>query len=388
MDRRWIAWLTAGVALTYILLLGCSRPSQAPAPPGKVAAAGTSGGASTTGPVKLLNVSYDPTRELYKDINEAFVKDWATKTGQSVEIEQSHGGSGKQARAVIDGLEADVVTLALSYDIDSIADKAQLLSADWQAKLPNNSAPYTSTIVFLVRKGNPKQIKDWPDLVKDGVQVITPNPKTSGGARWSYLAAWGYVLQRELRDLKKVNDPAAAAAVQQAEAKAKDFVAKLFQHVPVLDSGARGSTTTFVQRELGDVLLAWENEAYLSINELGQDKFEIVAPSVSILAEPSVAVVDKVVERKGTAAVARGYLDFLYSATGQRIAAKHYYRPRHPEQAEPADAARFQKLDLFTIDEVFGGWKQAQKVHFADGGIFDSIYQPAAQQNTPADRKS
>jgi sulfate transport system substrate-binding protein len=307
----------------------------------------------------LLNVSYDPTRELYAEYNTAFAKYWQGKSGKSVEIQQSHGGSGKQARAVIDGLEADVVTLALAYDVDEIA-KSGLFAADWQKKLPNNSAPYTSTIVFLVRKGNPKGIKDWNDLVKPGISVITPNPKTSGGARWNYLAAWGYALRQPGGN----------------EQKARAFVTALFKNVPVLDSGARGSTNTFVQRGLGDVLLAWENEAYLSVNELGPDKVEIVTPSVSILAEPPVAVVDKVVDKKGTRAVAQAYLEYLYSPEGQEIAAKHYYRPRLAAVAQKY-AGRFGKAPLFTIDEVFGGWTKAQTAHFADGAIFDQIYQPA-----------
>ena len=308
--------------------------------------------------VTLLNVSYDPTRELYQEYNTAFAKYWLAKTGKSVEIQQSHGGSGKQARAVIDGLEADVVTLALAYDVDAVAQSG-LFAADWQKKLPNNSAPYTSTIVFLVRKGNPKGIKDWSDLVKPGVSVITPNPKTSGGARWNYLAAWGY----------------AQRLPGGTEAKAREFVKALYKNVPVLDSGARGSTNTFVQRGLGDVLLAWENEAYLAVNELGPDKVEIVTPSVSILAEPPVAVVDKVVDKKGTRAVAQAYLEYLYSPEGQEIAAKNYYRPRLAAVAQKY-SGRFGKAPLFTIDEAFGGWTKAQKAHFEDGGIFDQIYQP------------
>jgi sulfate/thiosulfate transport system substrate-binding protein len=308
--------------------------------------------------VTLLNVSYDPTRELYQEVNTAFAAFWKTKTGQSVTVQQSHGGSGKQARAVIDGLPADVVTLALAYDIDAIAER-NVIVKDWQKRLPNNSAPYTSTIVLLVRKGNPKHIKDWEDLVRPGISVITPNPKTSGGARWNYLAAWGYALRRWGGD----------------EAKARDFVAKLYHNVPVLDSGARGSTTTFVERGIGDVLIAWENEAILAAKELGQDKFEIVMPTVSILAEPPVAVVDKVVKRHGTEAVAQGYLQFLYSDQGQEIAAKHFYRPQNPAIAQKY-AAQFPKMNLFTIDEVFGGWAKAQATHFADGGVFDQIYQP------------
>jgi sulfate transport system substrate-binding protein len=308
--------------------------------------------------VTLLNVSYDPTRELYQELDAAFAKRWQARTGKAVEIQQSHGGSGKQARAVIDGLEADVLTLALAYDIDAVA-KSGLLAADWQKKLPSNSAPYTSTIVFLVRKGNPKGIRDWSDLVKPGIAVITPNPKTSGGARWNYLAAWGYALRQP-----GGNDQ-----------KAREFVARLFKNVPVLDSGARGSTNTFVQRGLGDVLLSWENEAYLVVNELGRDKFDIVTPSVSILAEPPVAVVDKVVDKKGTRAVAQAFLEYLYTPEGQEIAARHYYRPRLAAVAQKY-AGRFGKAPLFTIDEVFGGWTRTQKAHFDDGGVFDQIYLP------------
>jgi len=307
--------------------------------------------------ITLLNVSYDPTRELYAAINAAFAAKYHADTGKTIEVKASHGGSGKQARSVIDGLDADVVTLALAYDIDAIADKG-ILAKDWQKRLPQNSAPYTSTIVFLVRKGNPKGIKDWDDLVKPGVQVITPNPKTSGGARWNYLAAWGY-------ELKKTG----------SEDSAKDFVRKLYKNVPVLDTGARGSTITFVERGVGDVFISWENEAFLAINELGKDKFEIVIPSVSILAEPPVAVVDKIVDRKGTRAAAESYLKFIYTKEGQEISAKNYYRPRDPEVAKKYEA-QFPKLNLFTVDEVFGGWRAAQTKHFADKGIFDEIYNP------------
>jgi sulfate transport system substrate-binding protein len=313
------------------------------------------------GPVKLLNVSYDPTRELYQDINAAFAKQWKAKTGVDVTINQSHGGSGKQARSVLDGLEADVVTLALAYDIDVLSEKANLLPKNWQSRLPNNSTPFTSTIVFLVRKGNPKHIKDWDDLVKPGVGVITPNPKTSGGARWSYLAAWGYALKKNNGD----------------EKKAQDFVTRVYKNVPVLDSGARGSTTTFVQRGIGDVLLSWENEAYLALNQLGKDKFEIVTPSISILAEPPVSVVDKVTAKRGTTEVAKAYLQFLYSEEGQEIGAKNFYRPQSP-QALAKYAHQFPKITLFTIDELFGGWQKTQKKHFEDGGIFDKIYTPGA----------
>ncbi|WP_024869408.1 sulfate ABC transporter substrate-binding protein [Pseudoxanthomonas suwonensis] len=307
--------------------------------------------------LQLLNVSYDPTRELYRDFNAAFARHWQETKGQKVVIEASHGGSGKQARAVIDGLEADVVTLALAYDIDSIVERAKLLPPNWQQRLPENSAPYTSTIVFLVRKGNPKNIKDWPDLLRSNVKVITPNPKTSGGARWNYLAAWAFGLKIFKGD----------------EDKTRNFVAALFRNVPVLDTGARGSTTTFVQRGIGDVLLAWENEAFLSIEELGPDKFDIVVPSLSILAEPPVALVDRNVDKHGTREVAQAYLQYLYSPEGQKIAAKNYYRPRYPQHADPADVARFPKVELVTIDQVFGSWAAAQKKHFADGGVFDQI---------------
>ncbi len=313
------------------------------------------------GPVKLLNVSYDPTRELYQNINTAFARQWKAKTGMDVQISQSHGGSGKQARSVIDGLQADIVTLALSYDIDSIAERAHLLPANWQTRLPNNSTPYTSTIVFLVRKGNPKHIKDWDDLVKPGLAVITPNPKSSGGARWSYLAAWGYALKKNNND----------------DRKAQEFVTRLYKNVPVLDSGARGSTTTFVQRGIGDVLLSWENEAFLALNELGKDKVEVITPSISILAEPPVSVVDKVAAKHGTSGVAKAYLEFLYTEEGQEIGAKNYYRPRLANVAAKY-ADRFPKLQLFTIDELFGGWQKAQKRHFDDGGVFDKIYTPGA----------
>ena len=311
------------------------------------------------GEVTLLNVSYDPTRELYQELNAGFVKYWKGKTGQTVTVRQSHGGSGKQARSVIDGLEADVVTLALGYDVDALHQHAKLIPANWQTRLPNNSAPYTSTIVFVVRKGNPKGIKDWDDLVKPGVSVITPNPKTSGGARWNYLAAWGYALRQSKGD----------------EGKARDFVTRLYKNVPVLDSGARGSTTTFTQRGMGDVMIAWENEAFLAVKELGPDKLAIVVPSVSILAEPPVTIVDKTVDKRGTRAVAQAYLEYLYGEDGQEIAAKHYYRPRLAKVASK-HAGDFPKVSLFTIDEVFGGWGKAQPKHFGDGGIFDEIYQP------------
>ncbi|NJD04521.1 MAG: sulfate ABC transporter substrate-binding protein [Ruminiclostridium sp.] len=317
----------------------------------------TAGKAEDSKSVTLLNVSYDPTRELYQEYNAAFEKYWKDKTGQDVTIQQSLGGSGSQARTVIDGNEADVVTLALAYDIDSINKNKEILNKEWQKRLPNNSTPYTSTIVFLVRKGNPKNIKDWDDLAKPGIQVITPNPKTSGGARWNYLAAWGYSLKKNGNDVQK----------------AKAFVEAIYKNVPVLDSGARGSTTTFVERGLGDVLVTWENEAFLSINELGRDKFEIVVPSLSILAEPPVAVVDSVVDKKGTRKAAEAYLEYLYSSEGQEIAAKNYYRPRDEAVAKKYES-QFPKIELFTIDEVFGGWSKAQKEHFNDGGVFDQIY--------------
>ena len=309
--------------------------------------------------VELLNVSYDPTRELYQEFNTAFAKHWKAETKEDITIRQSHGGSGKQARAVIDGLAADVVTLALAGDVDAVVEHGKLIPPDWLKRLPNNSAPYTSTIVFLVHKGNPKGIKDWSDLVKPGVQVITPNPKTSGGARWNYLAAYEFAKRKNGGD----------------DGKAREFIAALFKNVPVLDTGARGSTTTFVQRGIGDVLLAWENEAFLALKEFGADKFEIVSPSLSILAEPSVAVVDKNVDKKGTRKVAEAYLQYLYSDEGQDIAGKNFYRPRSEKIAEKY-SKQFPKINLFTIDEGFGGWANAQKVHFADGGTFDQIYKP------------
>jgi sulfate transport system substrate-binding protein len=317
------------------------------------------GGLASAAELSLLNVSYDPTRELYADYNKVFAAHWKQKTGDTITIKASNGGSGSQARAVIDGLEADVVTLALAYDIDAIAAKSGLIATDWQQRLPDNSTPYTSTIVFLVRKGNPKQIKDWNDLIRSDVKVITPNPKTSGGARWNYLAAWGYALRQNGNDA----------------AKAQDFVARLFANVPVLDSGARGATLTFVQRRQGDVLLAWENEAFLSIDEFGKDKVEIVVPSVSILAEPPVAVVDKTVDRRGTRAAAEEYLKYLYTPEGQELVARHYFRPRSQEVAAKY-TERFPNVPMFTIDDMFGGWTKAQQVHFADGGIFDKIYKP------------
>lgn len=311
----------------------------------------------------ILNVSYDPTREFYREFNEVFAAHWRKETGEKVRFRASHGGSGKQARAVIDGLPADVVTLALAGDIDAIAARTGKIPADWQSKLPDNSAPYTSTIVFLVRKGNPKNIRDWDDLVRPGISVITPNPKTSGGARWNYLAAWAYAS-------RKFDD----------EAKVRDFVSGIYRNVPVLDTGARGSTITFVQRKIGDVFISWENEAFLAQQELGPDQFEIVVPSLSILAEPPVAVVEGNAKANGTEKVARAYLEYLYSPEGQRIAARHFYRPRAPQHADPADLERFPELKLVTIDKEFGGWKKAQALHFAEGGIFDQIYRPARRK--------
>ncbi|MCE5287300.1 MAG: sulfate ABC transporter substrate-binding protein [Pelosinus sp.] len=318
-------------------------------------------GKKADGPVTLLNVSYDPTREFYKDINDAFAKEWQAKKGQSLTIQASHGGSGAQARSVREGLEADVVTLALGYDIDALVE-AGLVNKGWEQKLANNSTPYTSSIVFLVRKGNPKNIKDWDDLIRSDVSVITPNPKTSGGARWNHLAAWGYALKKNGND----------------ENQAKDFLAKLYKNVPVLDTGARGATNTFVERGLGDVLIAWENEALMAVNELGKDKFDIVAPSISILAEPPVAIVDKVADKKGTREIAQAYLEFLYTEQGQEIAAKHFYRPRSEAIAQKY-ASTFPKLELFTIADL-GGWGAVQKKHFSDGGIFDQIYTPSGKQ--------
>jgi sulfate transport system substrate-binding protein len=326
-------------------------------------AAGLVGGAHVAlAQTTLLNVSYDPTRELYQEFNAAFIKHWKEKTGEDVAIQQSHGGSGKQARAVIDGLDADVVTLALAGDVDQLAKKGNLIPAEWQKRLPDNSSPYTSTIVFLVRKGNPKGIKDWADLAKDGVEVVTPNPKTSGGARWNYLAAWGYALKQ----------PGGS------DAAAKELVSKIYKNTKVLDTGARGSLTTFTERGIGDVLISWENEAHLATKELGSDKFEIVSPSISILAEPPVAVVDKNVDKKGTRKVAEAYLNYLYTPEGQEIAGKNFYRPRDAKVAEKYKA-QFSPVKLFTIDEVFGGWAKAQKTHFDDGGIFDQIYVPGGK---------
>jgi sulfate/thiosulfate-binding protein len=347
-------FLTTAVLASAFTLAGCGGNDSAPAAEG-VAGAAAPAAAVTR---QLLNVSYDPTRELYQEFNPAFAAHWKEQTGENVEVTQSHGGSGSQARAVIDGLDADVVTLALAYDIDAIAERTGKIDPAWETALAEHAAPYTSTIVFLVRKGNPKGIHDWNDLVKEGVGVVTPNPKSSGGARWNYLAAWGYALRQE----------------GGSEQSAQDFVQALYKNVLVLDSGARGSTTTFAQRGIGDVLISWENEAFLAVNELGPDQLEIVVPSVSILAEPPVAVVRGNAEGKGNIDIAAAYVEYLYSAEGQRIAAKNYYRPRHPELANPEDVARFPQLDTFTIRDVFGSWKDAQAKHFNDGGIFDAIY--------------
>ena len=349
---RWAR--RAALLLGLAGLFGCNKSEAAPS------SASKDGASSAKPPVTLLNVSYDPTRELYTDFNAHFSKKWEAEHQQKVTVNQSHGGAGKQARAVIDGLEADVVTLALAYDIDQMHAKAQLIPKNWQSRLESNSSPYTSTIVFVVRQGNPKQVKDWSDLAKEGVKVITPNPKTSGGARWNYLAAWGYALKQPGGD----------------DTKAQAFVEKIYKNVPVLDSGARGSTTTFVERGIGDVLVTWENEALLSVNELGKGKFEVVVPSFSILTEPPVTVVDKVADKRGTRAVAEAYLKELYSPEGQEIAAKHYYRPRNADVLAKYKE-RFPTIQLFTIDELFGGWAKAQPAHFNDGGLFDKIYKPS-----------
>lgn len=371
MRNRNKVKLRAAAGMLLILAMGLTAcgnggnagTNEAAAKPteGAASAAETSASpAAAKEPVELLNVSYDPTRELYESYNKAFAAYWEQEHGQKVTVKQSHGGSGKQSRSVIDGLEADVVTLALGYDIDAI-QKAGLINEGWQSKFEHNSSPYTSTIVFLVRKGNPKGIQDWPDLLKEGVEVITPNPKTSGGARWNYLAAWGYALDQNGND----------------EAKAQEFVKELFKHVPVLDTGARGATTTFVERGIGDVLIAWENEAYLSVEELGPDKFEIVNPSQSIVAEPPVAVVDKTVDKRGTREVAEAYLKYLYSEEGQQIAADNYYRPTLEAVREKVKD-RFPEIKLFTLQEKFGTWEETQEKHFNDGGIFDQIYVPGS----------
>ncbi|BCZ46733.1 sulfate transporter subunit [Clostridium gelidum] len=346
MKKIRILSLVLSATLIMGVFVGCGKQS------------GSSENTTSNKPVELLNVSYDPTRELYTKYNESFAKYWKEKTGQEVTINQSHGGSGKQGRSVIEGLDADVVTLALAYDIDAISDSG-LIEKNWQSEFKENSSPYTSTIVFLVRKGNPKQIKDWDDLIKKDVSVITPNPKTSGGARWNYLAAWAYAAHKNNGD----------------QVAAKDFVSKLYSNVEVLDSGARDSTTSFVERGMGDVLIAWENEAFLSLNQFGDDKYEIVVPSLSILAEPPVAIVDKVVDKRGTREVANAYLDYLYTKEGQEIAAQNYYRPRDKEVAEKYKD-KFPDINLVTVDNEFGGWTKAQATHFADGGTFDQIYMP------------
>ncbi|HUT78927.1 MAG TPA: sulfate ABC transporter substrate-binding protein [Polyangia bacterium] len=359
-------WVPA-VALTGIAT-GC----------GEKPAADEARGEAMAPPVTILNVSYDPTRELYREFNSAFAVHWQEQTGQAVTVEQSHGGSGSQSRAVINGLEADVVTLALAYDIDAIAEHAKLLPADWQGRLPHNNAPYTSTLEFLVRKGNPKNIRDWDDLARPGVQVITPNPKTSGVARWNYLAMWGFALERELgKDFAAaLKDPARAEAVAAAQQKAQAFVAAIYANVPVLDSGARAATNTFIQRRIGDVLINWENEILLGARDLDAAGLEIVIPPMSILAEPVVSIVDRNVDRKGTREVAQAYLEFLYSETGQELAAKNYYRPTASAAAREKYKDRFPEILLFGINEVFGGWSRASRDHFADGGTFDRIYQP------------
>ena len=361
---RPVVAFALALAIGTLALAGCGGGSEE-APAGAP-------GAAAREPVTLLNVSYDPTRELYQEVNAAFARQWREKHGQQVTVRMSHGGSGKQARAVIDGLEADVVTLALAYDIDALHENGGLVPAGWQSRLPHNSSPYTSTIVFLVRKGNPKGIRDWGDLVRPGVEVVTPNPKTSGGARWNYLAAWGWALARELGGLEALRDAESDPRFAAADAKARAFVAELFRHVPVLDTGARGSTNTFVQNGIGDVLLAWENEALLSVKELGPDRFEIVAPSVSILAEPPVTVVDRVADDHGTREVAQAYLELLYSEEGQEMAARHHYRPRL-EAVRQRHAASFPSVQMFSI-EAFGGWRRAQRRHFDEGGVFDQIY--------------
>ncbi|HUT88218.1 MAG TPA: sulfate ABC transporter substrate-binding protein [Thermoguttaceae bacterium] len=374
MGPKGRSFLFLAIVCGVLVTCGCTPSPE----PGRTAGSGPAAApaAAPQGPVEILNVSYDPTRELYKEYNGAFTEYWADRCGQPVTVRMSHGGAGKQARSVIDGLEADVITLALAYDIGAIHRKAGLLPEDWQRRLPNHSAPYTSTIVFLVRKGNPKGIHDWDDLIRGEIEIITPNPKTSGGARWNYLAAWGFVLKRELGDFSKLDDPGHADEVAKANQRAKQFVTELFRRVPVLDSGARGSTMTFVQRGIGDALLAWENEAFLAVNELGPDEFEIVVPSISILAEPPVTLVDQVADKHGTRKVAQAYLEYLYSPVGQALAAKHYYRPVFESFGAEEDLKRFADVERFTVDEVFGGWQKAQKAHFDDGGVFDQIYQP------------
>ncbi len=359
------------LVLAAVAFTGCGSNSPQVSTDGKTDAP-DSGGNSTKA-IKLLNVSYDPTREFYAEFNQSFAEFWKKEKGQEVTIEQSHNGSGKQARAVIDGLKADVVTFAVAQDIDSIAEKG-LLDPNWQQEFEHNSSPYTSTIVFLVRKGNPKQIKDWDDLARPGIEVITPNPKTSGGARWNYLAAWGFALKKELGDLQKVKS-VDAQTLSAAHAKAQQFVKQIYSNVAVLDTGARGSTNTFIQNGIGDVLITWENEAHLAVNDLGKGGYEFVTPSLSILAEPPVAVIAKVAAKKGTTEVAKAYLQYLYSPTGQQIAAKHYYRPAVKGSVAEEDLKHFSQLELFTVDELFGGWTQAQKEHFDANGTFDQIYE-------------
>lgn len=377
--------MLAGLAACILAGCSCGAPAEQTSPEtgGQAAAQAPAQGAASpdaaTAALSMLNVSYDPTRELYKEFNEAFAAHWKEQTGQTVTIQQSHGGSGSQSRAVIGGLDADVVSLALAYDVDAIVEHAGLIPADWQSRLPNNSAPYVSTLAFLVRKGNPKNIHDWSDLARDDVEVITPNPKTSGVARWNYLAMWGYMLRKELGpDFATVlHDPARADAVAAAQEKAREFVAGIFGHVPVLDQGARGATNTFIQRQIGDVLINWENEILLGGRELDEAGLEIVIPPVSMLAEPVVCLVDKNADRKGTRQVAEAYLNFLYSETGQDIVGKHYYRPAVSQVAREKYQAQFPAVELFNITDVFGGWKTAHAIHFADGGTFDRIYQPA-----------
>lgn len=364
------------VPLFSALMMGCTPSPTEKKAEGTASPATDNTSKKAPKTVNLLNVSYDPTREFYIEFNASFAKHWKEQTGDTVEVNQSHGGSGKQARAVIEGLKADVVSLALAGDIANISKQSGLIETDWQSKFPNNSSPYTSTIVFLVRKGNPKGIKNWDDLVRDGVEVITPNPKTGGGARWNYLAAWGFALQKELGDLAALKDPSKKEAVDAANIKAKEFVANLYRHVPVLDAAARAATNTFIQRQIGDVLLTWENEAFLAIKDLGTDQVEMVVPPVSILAEPPVAVVSKNAEANGTTEVASAYLNYLYSNEGQRLAAKHYYRPRQAELLSAEQNAVFGKLTLFQLTDLVTGWDEAHEVHFKDRtGVFDQIYQ-------------
>ena len=361
------------VPMLMLSVLGCSNSDSLSN--GEIS--GTSGGKGGGKIVKLLNVSYDPTREFYVDFNKAFAKHWKEKSGDTLEIDQSHGGSGKQARAVTEGLKADIVSLALAGDIATIAKQSDLIEPDWQARLPSNSSPYTSTVVFLVRKGNPKHIKDWDDLVRTGVEVITPNPKTGGGARWNYLAAWGYAIHRELGDLAALHDSSKKSEVDLATVKATKFIGELYQHVPILDASARAATNTFIQRSIGDVLLTWENEAFLAVKELGTAQVEMVVPPLSILAEPPVAVVTKNAQAHGTTEVANAYLSYLYTPEGQRLAAKHYYRPRSSELLSAEQIALFAKLKLFSLTDVVSGWDEAHTVHFKDRtGVFDQIYQP------------